>query len=221
MAKPFPIQTFDREAEVLITQRRLPHWAQAGAITFITWRTEDSIPAEVLRQWRSERCRWLRAHQIDPDEPNWRSQLIAVEPELQNEFRRLFSDRWQDELDVNHGECVLRSPEIAEIVAGSLRHFDEERYVLTDFVVMPNHVHLLAAFEDESAMLAQCESWKHYTAVRINRQLGQEGRFWEQDGFDHLVRSDGAFGHYRRYIADNPVKARLPPGEFIHFSKPL
>ncbi len=221
MASPFPIQAFDREAEIFITQRRLPHWAQAGAIIFITWRTEDSIPAEVLKQWRSDHCRWLRAHKIDADEPNWRNELATLEPKLQDDFRRMFSDRWQDALDAGHGECVLRRPELADIVATSLKHFHEDRYLLTDFVVMPNHVHVLVAFQNESAMLAQCESWKHYTAAHINRRLGRKGRFWEQDGFDHLVRSDEAFAYYRHYIADNPVKARLVAGEFIHFSKRL
>jgi type I restriction enzyme R subunit len=86
---------------------------------------------------------------------------------------------------------------------------------------MPNHVHLLVAFRDEEAMLMQCESWKRFTAVKINRFLMRKGRFWEQDGFDHLVRTDEHFQHYRRYIARNPMLARLAAGEFIHFSKPL
>ena len=77
---------------------------------------------------------------------------------------------------------------------------------LTDYVVMPNHVHLLAAFPDEDAMLTQCESWKHYTAGAMNRVLGRKGRFWQQDEFDHLVRSADAFDHFRRYIADNPLR---------------
>ena len=87
--------------------------------------------------------------------------------------------------------------------------------------MMPNHIHLLAAFRDEPAMLAQCESWKHFTAVRINRCLARKGRFWEQDGFDHLVRTEEHFVYFRRYIAENPLKAHLSAGEFIHFRKPL
>src|SRR5262249_42572849 len=92
-------------------------------------------------------------------------------------------------------------------------------YDLTDFVVMPNHVHLLAAFPDETTMLEQCESWKHFTATRINRRLGQKGRFWQQDGFDHLVRSSEQFQHFRHYIADNPRRAHLNRGDFVHYSK--
>ena len=221
MQEPFPIELFDPEGDVLITQRQLPHWSQAGAITFITWRTNDSIPAPVLQQWRGDRCRWLRAHGLDPDEPDWRTNLARLPAALREEFRRAFSDRWHEALDACHGECVLRRPELAKIVASSLHHFDNDRYLLTDFVVMPNHVHLLAAFRDQEAMLAQFESWKHYMAVQINRHLGRTGRFWEQDGFDHLVRSERWFEYYRGYIAGNPSKARLAAGESIHFSKAL
>jgi len=84
---------------------------------------------------------------------------------------------------------------------------------------MPNHVHLLAAFKNECQMLTQCEAWKHYQAVRINRAIGSSGRFWQQDSFDHLVRSVEQFEYFRRYIADNPRKASLSLGEFITFSK--
>ncbi|MEZ6115794.1 MAG: transposase [Pirellulaceae bacterium] len=102
-----------------------------------------------------------------------------------------------------------------------MKYADGEKYDLTDFVVMPNHVHLLVSFFDERAMLKQCESWKHWTARQINLTLGQTGRFWQQDGFDHLVRSEAQFLHFRRYIQRNPVKAGLQEGEFLYFSKPL
>jgi putative transposase len=83
---------------------------------------------------------------------------------------------------------------------------------------MPNHVHLLAAFSDEEAMLAQCESWKHYTAGKINRALNRKGRFWQQDGFDHLVRSLEQFEYLQQYIADNPRRAHLTPTEYLLYS---
>lgn len=86
---------------------------------------------------------------------------------------------------------------------------------------MPNHVHLLAAFPGDDAMLKQCESWKHWQATRINRLIGASGRFWQQDGFDHLIRSTEQFDHLRKYIANNPVKAKLPAGEVLAWSKPM
>ena len=86
---------------------------------------------------------------------------------------------------------------------------------------MPNHVHLIGAFADEGAMLQQCESWKRFTATHVNRELGRRGRFWQQDAFDHLVRSESQFVRLRHYIADNPKKAGLAPGEYLHYSRVL
>ena len=51
--------------------------------------------------------------------------------------------------DALHGASVLRQRPLAKIVAHSLRHFDGERHAPGDSVVMPNHVHLLAAFQTE------------------------------------------------------------------------
>ncbi len=82
---------------------------------------------------------------------------------------------------------MLRRPELAAVVRDSLLSFDGTRYEMHDFVIMPNHVHLLAVFPDEEAMLRQCESWKRYTAKQIHAALGQRGRFWQSDAFDHLI----------------------------------
>jgi type I restriction enzyme R subunit len=174
------------------------------------------MPEKVLKGWYAERDDWLRRHALAG--PNWRAKLANAEPELQDEFHRRFSSRWENHLDSCHGDCVLRRPELAAIVGKSLQHFNGDRYVLTDFVVMPNHVHLLAAFATEEAMLEQCESWKHFTATQINRTLGTKGRFWQQDGFDHLVRSDYQFDALQRYIAENPQRANLNVGEHLHYS---
>jgi putative transposase len=216
-----PFHLFDREADVYVVDRRLPHWSQPGAVCFITWRTCDSMPKQALDQWFEDRATWLQRHDIDSGDPHWRNRLDRLNPALVREFLDVFWNRWHDALDAGHGACVLRQPDLANIVEKSLRHFDGDRYVMLDFVVMPNHVHLLAAFPDETTMLAQCESWKHYTATQINRCLSQKGRFWQQDGFDHLVRSEQQFEYLREYIAANPTKAGLKPREFVHYSKAL
>jgi putative transposase len=213
------IQVFDPDQEYTVVQRRLPHWVQAGTISFITWRTWDSIPLAILCRWQAERTDWLKRHEFDPGAAEWQTRLARLPTAAQREFKQYASDRWNDHLDACHGACVLRQPALCGIVADSLRRLDGDRYELTDFVVMPNHVHLLAAFPDEQDMLNQCESWKHFTATQINRILRRKGRFWQQDGFDHLVRSVEQFDHLRMYIAENPGHARLHAGEFVHHSK--
>ena len=119
------------------------------------------------------------------------------------------------------GSCPLKAADAAVIVAESLAHFDNQRYLLLDWVIMPNHVHALAVFPDEQSMLTQCDSWKHFTAARLNKLLGRSGRFWQVDGFDHLVRSEEQFEYLRRYIAENPRRAGLRAGEYLHYSRML
>jgi hypothetical protein len=104
----WPLRTFDAAADVLVVERKLPHWAQAGAICFITFRTIDSMPEKVLRRWHAERGDWLRQHAIDPTVGDWRARLEKLGNELRGEFTRVFSERWHQSLDDFHGACVLR-----------------------------------------------------------------------------------------------------------------
>ena len=181
---------FDPSAKTEVTYGDLPHWEQLNAYYFITWRTADSIPQGALASWQSERAAWLWAHGIDP-----------------------VIDDWQMLLDECHGECVLKKPELSEIVETSLRHFDGERHVLEAFVVMPNHVHVLAGVPGRGEMKKLCRSWKNFTAMQINKALGRKGQFWQWESFDHLVRSPASLKKFKAYIAENPVKARLREGE--------
>ena len=82
---------FDPRAEFSVVERRLPHWSQAGVVCFVTWRTNDSIPADVLERWRHERHQWLRRHGINPREHDWRQRLQQLGPEFQREFFGHFS----------------------------------------------------------------------------------------------------------------------------------
>ena len=73
---------------------------------------------------------------------------------------------------------------------------------------MPNHVHLLVTPK------VPATKWlgplKGFTAHEANELLGQTGKpFWQNESYDHLVRSPQEFDRIRRYIENNPVKAGL------------
>ena len=81
-------------------------------------------------------------------------------------------------------------------------------YALTAFVVMPNHVHILAAPSVTLPKLTR--SLKGITAKRANAILGLTGySFWQEESYDHLVRSEREFERVRNYIEENPVRAGL------------
>lgn len=228
---------FDPKAELLVHERLRPHWSQAGAIVFVTFRTADSIPQEVLKRWERDKREWIRnvlhGRELRFDAPSsplssealseagdgrvhWSTLLPLLSEMERHAFDFHFHRRRELELDECHGACVLKRPELARIVAESLMHFDGQRYRMGDFVVMPNHVHLLAAFPSVEAMERQFDSWLHYTAVRIHASLDATGHFWQQEPFDHLVRSVEQYDYLRNYIARNPARAMLKPGEFLY-----
>ena len=210
---------FDRKEEFVTRQGNLPHWYQPGVTYFVTFRTEDSVPQSLLRAWHSRRDDWLRRHSIDPHSPGWKTQLHE-HPEWDREYHQKFTREFMAYLDRGYGECVLREPRLAQLVADSLHHFNGDRYHLGDFVVMPNHVHLLCCLLEQTEIETQCQSWKQFTGVAINKALGRTGRFWQVESFDHLVRGPDQFDYFEGYIADNPQKARLRPGEYLHRIRP-
>ena len=111
MAYDFPFHVFDSNEDVLIVERKLPHWAQSGTISFITFRTWDSMPKSVLQRWLNERFHWLRDHDIDPTAEDWKAKLQESGVETRQEFHRRFSQRWHEELDQCHGHvyCEMRN----------------------------------------------------------------------------------------------------------------
>ena len=217
--EPVQFGAFDPAAEIHFAERNLPHWFQPGATAFVTFRTKDSMPRKVLERWQRELDVWLRERGLDSQTANV-SQIMQQWPRpVQNEYRRLRNRLWHFALDECHGACVLRRPELAAIVSKSLLHFDGERYNLDSFVVLPNHIHLLVQMRASHTLAKQVESWLRYTGRQINERLGVRGAFWQSEPFDHLVRSAEQFEYFRKYIVDNPVKARLQPGEYLYWTR--
>jgi type I restriction enzyme R subunit len=211
-------ELFDPKQEYSVRDGRLPHWYQPGVTYFVTFRTADSVPQPLVRAWHSRRDDWLRGHGIDPLSRDWKVQLRAS-PNLAGEYEAKFTRAFMDYLDRGYGERLLGQRPAAELVAAALRHFDGERYHLGNFVIMPTHVHLLVCLLGETAIEAQCTSWKHFSAGQINRLLGRRGRFWQEESFDHLVRSPEQFEYLERYIAENPERARLNAGEYLYWAR--
>jgi len=184
----------DRQAEIENLSGNLPHWRQPGVTYFVTFRTDDSIPQEKLRQWLAEREAWLKAHPLPHNEATRR------------EYGRRFTSRFHKWLDAGYGACVLARPECREIVEAALRYFHGQRYTLDEFVVMPNHVHVIVTPLPGHELSNILHSWKSYTSKQINKRLGQSGTFWQKESFDHILRSPEQLAKVRQYIRDNPKR---------------
>ena len=169
----------------------LPHWRQIGRTYFVTFRTADSLPREKVERWRDERAEWLCANP-EPHSENQR-----------RDYWERFRARLQYWLDQGYGACVLRQPELRKVVEDSLRHFEGDRYRLDEFVIMPNHVHVLVAPRGDNLLSSIVHSWRSFIALKINAVLRREGTFWQKEAFDHIVRSATSMDKFRAYIRNN------------------
>ena len=215
---------FNEAGEVRIYVRNLPHWRQPGATYFVTFRQDDSIPARVLAEWREERQRWYRAHQLDPhwqrtDPDRFNTAYARISPDVRRAFEREQARKLHQELDRAHGSCVLRHAGPRAILVDALTFFDADRLWLGDFVIMPNHCHALVlplgGWELEG-LLGSIKKWS-------SRQIGpllyeqptpprnSKPRFWQQESYDRIVRNAEELAAFRGYIARNAAQAHLPP----------
>jgi len=188
----------------------LPHWRQRDVTYFVTWRLADSLPKSRLDQLRAEQEAWLRTHQIRS-----KDEVKTLPEHLRWEYQQMFTARVHEWLDSGMGSCALREPGCSAIVVDALRYFDGERYALDAFVVMPNHVHVLVRPLTGWKLEKVLHSWKSFTAKTINQATGKQGVLWLEESWDHIVRSLAQLEHFRLYIRENPVKARLSQGEFV------
>ena len=149
---------------------------------FVTWRLAGTLPAALIASLR-------------------RSQLSA---------RRRFAvaDKFLDRGAT--GPQWLDQPRVATIVRDSILRGDAQlrQYGLIAYVVMPNHVHLL--IEPPLPLSRILRGIKGTTAQAANRALNRVGLpFWQDESFDHWVRSGAETEKIIRYIEHNPVEAGL------------
>ncbi len=217
----------DRDAEIELSERNLPHWFQVDAAMFITFRTADSLPKEVVLRWHRELQEWLESQLLPatladsvltPEANELKSLLGLFTEKQQKEFKRQKDLFFHRSLDDCHGACLMKYPDVAKVVANALVHFAGQRYDLDCFVIMPNHVHAIAQFREGFDPTTVSQSWMRFTARTINQMLGREGVLWQPEPFDHIIRSSVQFEYLQTYIQENPTKAKLRSGEYYFWN---
>ena len=145
----------------------LPHWEKEGATYFGTFRLADSLPSSVLDRIKSERQALVRtANQLHR----------ALSADERRKLQRLSTPIIEKSLDSGFGACRLAQSSIADEVANALQHFDEQRYRLFAWCIMPNHVHVVFKAFPGHTLAEIVHSWKSFTAKRANLILGCRGR---------------------------------------------
>lgn len=117
------------------------------------------------------------------------------------------------------GRRLLQSERNAELLIDVLRSLVAERkFELHDFVIMPDHVHLLLTVHDEMTIEKAMQLIKGRFSHRLSHEFGHLGGVWHRGFTEEQVMNRESFVRHREYIAQNPVKAGLAAAadEFPH-----
>jgi len=205
---PPGFQGLDPEKPIDIYYGDLPHWRQQGATYFVTFRLADSLPQQCLAEIQAIRRRWELAHPEPRDDAAWR------------DYARQVGQKQEEWLDKSCGSCMLKRQDCAELVAGAMKFFDGQRYLLGAFVVMPNHVHVVFRPLEAQTVEDILMSWKGFTARRINQLLKRAGQFWQRESYDTIVRDCEHLVKAVAYIGRNPEKAGSKLNEQLRWVRP-
>jgi len=190
--------------DIAIHARNLPHWSQDNVLVFVTWRLADSLPQTKLQEIEDRQKSFLSDHPEPWDEATLRL------------YRKNVSCEMEAFLDSGCGSCVLKDESIRQEVEAALQFFDGRRYCLHAFVVMPNHVHVLFEALPGFSQNAVLHTWKSFTANVINKALARQGRLWQDESWDRLIRNEPHYRNCLAYIRDNnPRLAR----NFVDFTE--
>jgi len=211
-----PISPLTQDFEAY--QRHLPHWRAAGRCYFVTFRLRDSIPAAVLAEMRAEAQTWQkRLAEVVRIQPGG---LPPEEWAAWQDFQQVQVRKLELVLDEGRGECLLRLPDHQQSLVKALHHFEGTRCEMLAYAIMPNHAHVLCRPIGEHTMESLTRSWKRHSGDRIHRRLGRSGSLWQEESFDRLIRDAAHYRQAVRYIAKNPLKARLQPSEAVVWLHP-
>ena len=197
-------------------RQSLPHFQPIGAIFFVTFRLKDSIPKAKLIQLKQDFDKRILTLKTQPGE---------YQKELIREERNQFFLKYDKLLDnITSGPHYLKHPEIAKIVEAELHKFDCATYDLIAYCIMSNHVHILIdthiqlpeKFDIDTYNETHFEPLQNImkrikgpTAVYANRSLKRNGKFWQRESFDRVVRNEKEFQKTITYILENPVEAGI------------
>ena len=147
----------------------LPHLEEEGSSYFVTFRLAGSIPWKILQKWKWDYEEMIR-------------QAIRNQQVLSLDEKRRLKERYfqriDDFLDRGIGPCWLQRPEIAKTVVDALRYFDDDRYTLHAWSVMPTHVHTIFTPSPSHQLKDILHSWKSYTGTQANRVLAATSSLW-------------------------------------------
>jgi putative transposase len=108
------------------------------------------------------------------------------------------------------GRRLLQSERNAMLLVDVLRsNVATGKFQLHDFVIMPDHLHLLMTLGSDVTIEKAMQLIKGGFSYRLKKDFGYQGEVWQRGFSDVRIRDGQSFSRHHAYIVQNPVKAGL------------
>ena len=108
------------------------------------------------------------------------------------------------------GRNLLQSTRMAELFIDVLPTYtSQNKFRVHEFVVMPNHVHLLITIDNSMSIEKAMQLIKGNFSYRAKKELGVKHEIWQRGFSENRVYEQESYAEFRSYINNNPVKAGL------------
>ena len=106
----------------------------------------------------------------------------------------------------------------AKLLIETLYHYRGTAYLLHEFVIMPDHIHVL--FTPKTSLEKAVQFIKGGFSYRAKKELGSNMEVWQKGFSDHRIRDAGDYRIHQVYIQQNPLRKNLSesPGEYPYSS---
>ena len=105
---------------------------------------------------------------------------------------------------------LLQADQPAALFLHVLYHYRaQNKFRLHDFVVMPDHFHLVLTVQSEMTIERAVEFIKGGFSFRAGKELGMKSPIWQKGFSEVRIMDNDHFRQVRSYIRNNPVARHL------------
>ena len=105
---------------------------------------------------------------------------------------------------------LFRSERAARLFLDTLYTYRERGiFQLYEFVLMPDHFHLLVAPKNRVSLEKSMQFIKGGFSHRFMKETGSRMEIWERSFTNHRIRDELDYEQHRQYLRMNPVRAKF------------
>ncbi len=179
----------------------LPHIQLENSFIAITFRLAHSLSNHLLNQLLEKKNNF---------EETLKSIPLEEKPKFIDDYKRDYFEYFDLNINNSKNSIDLTDSFISQILKDTIHFYDDKKYDLIAYCIMPNHVHMILCplIKDTDQFYSLSEimfSIKKFSSNKIKKNE----TIWNREYYDHLIRSDIDLDYQLNYLIQNPVKAKL------------